>query len=289
VIIIKLFCEELFNDLPAEIPRIVKTYSSDRITVLKANNVFSEPKGFKCYKFLIPSKNMPQIVVQQKKHLLERNKIFPLNPDQVHLYTEEKLVETYIPVFIQTKYMREYSHLLTGKDKLLFHNESYKDVNSNISSLVFLFMEEAKSRQIGYEFVLQSLNTQIIISLLRNTRNSLPYDWNKEYSDAKTIKHVREYLHSYLCSEFSLDELAAFANYSPYHLIRIFKKHTGKTPYKYLMGLKIERAKSLLEKNACSISEVSILCGFNNRTHFSTVFKRMVGMPPSEYRKLTKN
>ena len=285
MIIIKLFCEELFNDLPAEIPKIVKTYSSERITILKANNVFSEPKGFQCYKFLIPSKNMPQIVVQQKKHLLERNKIFPLNPDQVHLYTEEKLVETYIPVFIQTNYMREFSHLFTGKSNLLFNNESYKDVNSIISRLLFLFMEEAENKQIGYEFILQSLNTQIIISLLRNTSNSLSYDWNKEYSDAKTIRHVREYLHSYLCSEFSLDELADFANYSPYHLIRIFKKHTGKTPYKYLMDLRIERAKSLLEKNTCSISEVSILCGFNNRAHFSTVFKRMVGVTPSEYRK----
>ncbi|MBU7005990.1 AraC family transcriptional regulator [Phosphitispora fastidiosa] len=280
----KLYSTELFTEFPPDIPNIVKTYSSDKITILKARNVFSEPKGFGCYKFLLPARNMPVAVVEKKKYHLEQQKIFPVNPDQVHLFNEEKSVETFIPIFIQTDYMKEFSHLLSGKSGIFYNNGSF-NMHPNISRLVFQFMEEAENKQLGYEFVLQSLNSQITVSLLRNVSNNLSNDSRpKEYSDIRAVKRAKEFLQSHLCSDFSLDDLASFVNYSPYHFIRIFKKHTGKTPFEYLTELKIEKAKGLLATKSYSISEVSFLCGFANRTHFSTIFKRMVGMTPSFYR-----
>ncbi len=280
-----LYSIDLFKEFPPGIPEIVKTYSSDKITILKAKNVFSEPKGFECYKFLLPSRNMPVMVMEKKKYNLEQKRIFPVNPDQVHLFAEERPVDTFIPIFIQKKYMREYSHLLSGKSEVFYNNDSF-DMNHDIRSLVFQFMEEAENKQPGYEFIMQSLNTQILINLLRNVTSNVSYNSiSREYSDVRVVKYTEEYLRSHLCSDFSLDELASFANYSPYHFIRIFKKHTGKTPFEYLAELKMERAKTLLKNKNYSVNEVSFLCGYANRTHFSTVFKRMVGMPPSKYRK----
>ncbi|KUO50375.1 MAG: hypothetical protein APF76_11765 [Desulfitibacter sp. BRH_c19] len=280
----KTYSSELFKEFPPGISDIVKTYSSDKITILKAKNVFSEPKGFGCYKFLLPSKNMPVAVVEKKKYFLEQKKIFPVNPDQVHLFTEEKSVETFIPIFIQKEYMKEFSHLLSGKSEIYYNNGTF-NMDSHINSLVFQFMEEAQNKQPGYEFILQSLNIQIIINLLRDVGNNLSYDYHsKEYNDVKIIKKTEEFLQNHMCSDFSLDDLAAFANYSPYHFIRVFKKHTGKTPFGYLIELKIEKAKKLLATKTYCISEISTLCGFNNRTHFSTVFKRITGMTPSNYK-----
>lgn len=74
---------------------------------------------------------MPAIIVEKKKYRLVQNRIFPLNPDQTHLYTKEKLVETYMAIFIKTEYMKEYSHLLTGKSKLFFDNGSSKNMDTN--------------------------------------------------------------------------------------------------------------------------------------------------------------
>ena len=280
----KAYSSELFKEFPPGISNIVETYSSDKITILKAKNVFSEPKGFGCYKFLIPSRNMPVAVVEKKKYFLEQKKIFPVNPDQVHLFAQEKSVETFFPVFIQKKYMEEYSHMLSGRSEI-FYNNSAIGMDSHINSLVFQFIEEAQNKQHGYEFILQSLNTQIIIFLLRNMRSNLSFDsHSKEYCDERIVKSTEEFLRSHMCSDFSLDDLAAFANYSPYHFIRVFKKHTGKTPFGYLIELKIEKAKSLLANRNYCINEISILCGFKNRTHFSTVFKRITGVTPSEYK-----
>ncbi len=280
----KLYSSELFKEFPPDIPKIVTSYSSDKITILKARNVFSEPKGFGCYKFLLPAKNMPLAVVEKKQYHLEQKKIFPVNPDQVHLFTEQRSVEPFVPIFIQKKYMREFSHMLSGKSEIFYNNGSF-NLDPHITGLVCQFMEEATNKQSGYEFILQSLNTHIIIRLLRNVSSNLSYDSkSKEYYDLRVVKQTQEYLHNHLCSEFSLEDLAAFVNYSPYHFIRIFKKHTGKTPFEYLTELKIERARDLLALKTYSISEISILCGFSNRTHFSTVFKRIAGTTPSQYR-----
>ncbi len=73
---------------------------------------------------------------------------------------------------------------------------------------------------------------------------------------------------------------------SPYHFIRIFKNETGKTPYEYLVDIKIEKACSLLRRSNLSVTEICFLCGFNSSSHFSTVFKQKIGVSPSMYRQL---
>lgn len=280
----KTYSTELFKEFPPDIPKIVTTYSSDKITVLQAKNVFSEPKGFGCYKFVIPGCNMPTAVVEKRKYYLEQKKIFPINPDQIHSFAEERTVNPFMAIFIHEKYMRDFSHMLSGKSEIFYNNGTF-ELDSHITRLLFQFIEESKYKQPGYEFILQSLNTQITINLLRNFSSKPSSNSNsKEYSDLNLIKKTEEYLHNHLCSDFSLEDLASFLNYSPYHFIRTYKKHTGKTPFEYLTQLKIQKAKELLSIKKHSISEVSFLCGFSNRTHFATVFKRLVGVTPSKYR-----
>ncbi len=282
----KAYSTELFKEFPPDISKIVTTSSSDKITVLKAKNVFSEPKGFGCYKFVIPGYNMPTAVVEKKKYHLEQKKIFPINPDQIHSFAEERIVNPFMAIFIHKTYMRDFSHILSGKSEIFYNNGTF-ELNSHITRLLFQFIEETKYKQPGYEFILQSLNTQITVNLLRSMSTKLSSNSNpREYTDLTLIKKTDEFLRNHLCSDFSLDDLASFLNYSPYHFIRIYKKRTGKTPFEYLTELKIQKAKDLLPLRKYSISEVSFLCGFANRTHFSTVFKRIVGLTPSEYKSI---
>jgi AraC-like DNA-binding protein len=87
-------------------------------------------------------------------------------------------------------------------------------------------------------------------------------------------------------NSFSLEDVARIANLSPYHFIRTFKSMTGKTPYDYLLDVKIENSKNLLKLKNYTITDICFHCGFNNLEHFSSVFKRKVGIIPSQYRKL---
>ncbi|NLA62147.1 MAG: helix-turn-helix transcriptional regulator [Bacteroidales bacterium] len=60
---------------------------------------------------------------------------------------------------------------------------------------------------------------------------------------------------------------------------------TGYTTISYVLQLKLNKAKTMLEDDNTSITEVSDACGFYYVSYFSRVFKKEFGLPPSEYKK----
>lgn len=79
-------------------------------------------------------------------------------------------------------------------------------------------------------------------------------------------------------------EIADEACYSKFHFIRTFKSIYGKTPHQYLTSVRIEKAKELLETEA-SVTDACFSVGFDSLGSFISLFKRRVGLTPSEYRR----
>lgn len=84
---------------------------------------------------------------------------------------------------------------------------------------------------------------------------------------------------------FSLQEIAKKCGYNKNHVIRIFKKETGKTPYAYITDLKIHRAKQLLIGSDASLSQISTECGFGDYINLYKAFVKAEGCPPLAWRK----
>jgi transcriptional regulator GlxA family with amidase domain len=85
-----------------------------------------------------------------------------------------------------------------------------------------------------------------------------------------------------LGSVLKLDEICKDLNLSKFQFIRLFKAHTGITPYQYFLNLKVERAKQLIEKNKDIYSAVAE-CGFVDLTHLNKHFKNVYGTTAFEY------
>ncbi len=98
----------------------------------------------------------------------------------------------------------------------------------------------------------------------------------------RAVKCVRDYLHGCYGNHVTLDQLAQVAQMSPFHLVRLFSKEMGLPPHAYLMQVRIERAKVLLSQGA-PIVHVACETGFADQSHFTKRFKRIVGVPPSQY------
>ncbi len=99
------------------------------------------------------------------------------------------------------------------------------------------------------------------------------------------INKAIEFLKENYTGDYSLDDVARVASFSPFHFIRVFKAYTGKTPYRYLLDFKIEKAREMLESECRSVTDICFSCGFNSLSHFTSVFKKKVGAAPSEYRR----
>ena len=82
--------------------------------------------------------------------------------------------------------------------------------------------------------------------------------------------------------DFFLADLSSLAHLSPYRFLRVFTACTGIPPHLYQQQVRIRQAKSKLLQGA-SLSETAVETGFGDQSHFSNVFKKMVGITPGEY------
>lgn len=97
----------------------------------------------------------------------------------------------------------------------------------------------------------------------------------------KILEYVDE---RYLTIE-SMEEVADEFGYNYAYLSRVFKKMVGESMSKYITGKKLALAKELIEtRPEMKLSEVCIMCGYNDSRYFSRVFKKEVGLSPSEYK-----
>ena len=84
--------------------------------------------------------------------------------------------------------------------------------------------------------------------------------------------------------ELDLGAVAAYAGYSRYHFLRVFKEAYGETPGQYLTHRRIERAEEMLRSADLSVTEICHLVGFSSLGTFSARFKARTGLTPSAYR-----
>lgn len=84
--------------------------------------------------------------------------------------------------------------------------------------------------------------------------------------------------------EISVEQVAEKSHMSKRNFIRRFKKATQNTPLQYLQRVKVEAAKKALEKSGQSISSLMYDVGYNDAKTFRTIFKRITGLTPQDYR-----
>jgi AraC family transcriptional regulator len=96
---------------------------------------------------------------------------------------------------------------------------------------------------------------------------------------------VTNYIEDHLAETISLAKLSQLVRLSVYHFCRAFKKSLGVPPHRYHTIRRIERAKSLLAKPACSVTEIGLMVGFSETSSFTAAFRRMTGSTPTTYRR----
>lgn len=135
--------------------------------------------------------------------------------------------------------------------------------------------------------MLHCLLNVLLVSLFRHS-TSVPH--NTDTPPTQTlIEQVIDYIHTNYYTDISLDSLARQFYISPYHLCREFKRCTNRTLSQYINVTRVMNAQRKIIETDKSITEISVLTGFANLTHFNRVFKQYTGMTPTQYRKLSKS
>lgn len=110
-------------------------------------------------------------------------------------------------------------------------------------------------------------------------RPRLHPDGNEHYA----VKQVREYLEAHFAQNVTLQELAQVTGFSPFHLLRLFRRDMGLPPHAYQTQLRIAHARKLLVKGL-PIAAIAQQTGFTDQSHLNHQFKRVTGVTPAQYK-----
>lgn len=100
------------------------------------------------------------------------------------------------------------------------------------------------------------------------------------------FENVKTYLNTHLSQPLSLQELSDLFAISQTYMSKLFRKYTHQSYNQYLTGIRMERAKQLMEEdNALLIREIAKLVGYHDPFYFSRVFHSYTGKSPSDYNK----
>lgn len=238
------------------------------------------------YEFLIPFTTMPYVGCDGMCIPVPEGAVFPINPLQEHGPQKEMLNIFFAAVHVESEYMRKVAQNILGEAGALFINHPIL-LSKELKILLEKFAEEAVKSRKGNSLILECLSTQIAIQLF------MDFSARDMHAPTANIAKNESYLNNAIISmcdnyfnhTYSLQAAAKEANLSKYHFIRVFQKETGKTPYHFILDMKIEKAKELLKERKHSITEVCFLSGFINHSHFTRTFRKKVGVSPSIYRK----
>lgn len=95
------------------------------------------------------------------------------------------------------------------------------------------------------------------------------------------------FLHRHIDTNLTLNDMAQHANLSVSHFSRLFREQTGYSPLDYFIHLKMQRACVLLSVSSKNIQEISYDIGYDDPYYFSRLFKKVIGLSPSQYRHLS--
>ncbi|MDD3278105.1 MAG: helix-turn-helix domain-containing protein [Lachnospiraceae bacterium] len=149
--------------------------------------------------------------------------------------------------------------------------------------------KEAQTNRMGRYFMLKAYLIQVLCLIEREQseeeKSGQPGYIFKSVNKKYVVRQITKYLEKHYQEKISLDQIAANMYLSPFYISKIFKSETGDTPINYLINLRMEKAKEILDGEPTkSIQSIAAAVGYEDAYHFSKIFKKYSGMSPLHYR-----
>ena len=153
--------------------------------------------------------------------------------------------------------------------------------------MIRLLLHEMDNKEDGCEMICQDILEVLLVKLVRMASVSL-HITTKAPSKNKECVAAKRYLDENFRESISLDQLAAVTHINKYYLAHAFQKEYNISPINYLLRRRINESKALLTSTDHSLTQISELVGFSSPSYFSQSFRRIEGMSPIEYRRITQ-
>jgi AraC-like DNA-binding protein/mannose-6-phosphate isomerase-like protein (cupin superfamily) len=235
-----------------------------------------------------------KLQVPGKTYHLQQGEAIFINSNVLHFAIAEKYCELLSLVF--------HSSLVTGQDKSVFAqkyiiplvscvildschitpvlNQAQTIIDHFIQAFEALAMEPY-----GYEFTVRENLSRICLTLYQQNELEIKNKDTALKQDSIRIQKMMDFIHEHYSEDLTLSQIAKSAAIGERECLRCFQRGIQISPMQYLLKVRVmQGASMLLQAPERSISEISILCGFDSPSNFSQMFKRYYMCTPRNYR-----
>jgi AraC-like DNA-binding protein len=238
-------------------------------------------------------KDVPPVKAEQAKEQAINDGYEPDQPENPWPF--QSLYENQALFVEIVKHFPHPMHICSPDGTMLLANEAYLEF-AQISNPERLYKKHNILRNPNLErwgikdFTVRAFQGEAMTAMpIRDIHDQLLYVvfifiTSRFYQDREEIVKGKEYLDDHWQEEFDPEKLAGIVNMSKYHYTRLFKQHTGMTPYNYYKEVKFNKLKEKLCDTNLSITQAFDECGVSYNGYLAKKFKEKLGMSPSQYR-----
>jgi AraC family transcriptional regulator len=158
--------------------------------------------------------------------------------------------------------------------------------DKRVLALISAMQAEEESGRLSGRLYMDSI-AQALASVLVQLRGNLkrrPPQHHCGLTPAQ-LSRVKQLIYGSIDREISLREMAGAAGLSTGYFNQMFHRSTGQAAHQFVLGARIEHAKSLLKSRHLRVMDVATSCGFQTSQHFARVFRSVCRFTPTEYRR----
>ncbi|MBR5596456.1 MAG: helix-turn-helix transcriptional regulator [Lachnospiraceae bacterium] len=238
------------------------------------------------YELTFVDRGTLETTIENKQFIINEKELMIYGPGQFHTqHIAEGQSCSYVTIVFS---MVNISPDAQNAENALLLNKVFS-YDKKIYTLLKDFVQES-SIQIPYiNSLMTCLLQEIVIRLLRSeflvTKEERPVSLTRQHYQDELLERILNYIEQSICEPLTIAEICQKFSISRSSLQLLFKENLDQTPKKYISDLKLEKSCQLIREQKYSISEISLLLGFNSIHYFSRAFAHKYNMAPSEYSK----
>lgn len=195
--------------------------------------------------------------------------------------SRQKCYETKIPYWIYDENTKIEDYGYYDCFPNCYHTSKINELEPLFANIINSFLNNKERNQAYMKVNLINIMDIITNELNHHSKNTQRRSIRNNYDK---IISCKEYIDKNLDKRFELETLAERCGLSKNFFSRIFKEITGNTPFEYIIENRMILAKKLILTTNISIDQISLLCGFDDRTYFYRQFRKYYNTTPAVYR-----
>ena len=184
-----------------------------------------------------------------------------------------------------SRHLTEFMDFLNTENELSYIKLSLSRKN-DFTSIFDRVVRERKKNGMWSDMMVNLMMMELFVLLSRNIREEWEQNIKKRAAKMKELLLcAKEYIDKNYNKNITLSDVSSYIFFSESYFAHSFKQEFGISPKSYLLKVRIEAAKELLENTDMKIGDIALSVGFSGQQRFNDMFKKLEGVTPLKYRR----